>query len=92
MDSQLNAPPCVELGKPLNWCARQKTAVDLYGRFSLGGAWTGWRICGAELVSPDGKRMNSEKLRGVFLKAGAVNRGRPKSKAAAVCQLSLFDD
>lgn len=48
-------PPCVEPGKPLNWCARALHEREIEGRLELPPEWwKGWRVCKDRLIGPGG--------------------------------------
>lgn len=48
-------PPCVEVGTPLNFCARAVHAQKIEGRIELPPEfWLGWRLRGKRLIGPGG--------------------------------------
>lgn len=60
-------PPCWPDGQSCpNACARAQHQRLVHNRHELHGPWTGWRFAGRELVSPDGDRINAERLRGIL--------------------------
>ena len=60
-------PPCWPDGRPCpNACARTQHERLVHNRHELHGPWTAWRFAGCELVSPDGDRINAERLRGIL--------------------------
>ena len=60
-------PPCWPEGRPCpNACARAQHERIVHNRHELHGPWHGWRFAGRELVSPDGDRINAERLRGLL--------------------------
>lgn len=67
MDNQIDAPPCVQLGQPMNHCARAQYSERILGNIALVGDWKDWRFKGRDLVSPDGHRISPERLRGVLM-------------------------
>ena len=77
-DARLHAPPCWPDGQPCpNACARAQYDRLVHNRHELHGPWIGWRFAGRELVSPDGDRINAERLRGILF-AEALRRRYPK--------------
>lgn len=50
----MDKPPCVELGKPMNWCARALREQHVEGRIDLPADWKGWKIRGDRLIGPGG--------------------------------------
>ena len=40
--------------------------AQLYQRIDLTGAWSGWKVRGQHLVSPDGQRISPERFRGLL--------------------------
>lgn len=50
----------------------------VHGVCALYGPWSGWRLAGRELVSPDGDRLSPERLRGILF--GERHRPRSRSK------------
>lgn len=81
--TQVDAPPCVRLGEPMNWCAKRQMAERLLGHFALVEEWKGWRFAGRDLVSPDGYRINPTRLR-CLLYAEKRSTGAAKKPAAAI--------
>lgn len=61
-------PPCVIPGQPLNACARQLYAEKVTGHVDLSSHWAGWKLRGRWLISPDGHRLNPERLRGILFR------------------------
>jgi len=41
---------------------------------ALHGQWAGWRLAGRDLVSPDGDRINPQRLRGLLFRQDAEAR------------------
>ncbi len=58
----MDVPPCITLGQPLNWCARQMYTWRISGHGSLPGQWAGWRLAGKYLVTPSGDRVVARQL------------------------------
>lgn len=46
----------------------------VYNKTPLHGPWSGWRMAGRELVSPDGQRFTTERLRGLAFRLDAEAR------------------
>lgn len=89
---QIDAPPCVKMGEPMNWCAKRQMAERILGHFALVNEWAGWRFAGRELVSPDGLRICPERLRCLMFDekrppGGKVGKER---RLAAVIPLRLI--
>lgn len=73
-----HVPPCVRLGVPMNPCARARYAEQVLGELDLFDAWKGWKFRGNYLVSPDGLKVNPQRLRGILFREQIkkpVNRG-----------------
>lgn len=77
-----NAPPCATPGAPLNPCARSLYRWLVDGHGDLPAEWSGWRLAGRFLVSPDGDRITPERLRGLLFREMADARLR-RLKAGA---------
>jgi Phage protein len=60
------APPCVRLGEPMNHCAKAHYKEEILHHVDLRGNWQGWKIRGKDLISPDGDRISTERLRGIL--------------------------
>ncbi|HEY1070074.1 MAG TPA: DUF3653 domain-containing protein [Thermomonas sp.] len=72
-----NPPPCA--------LAHYRRVIDNHA--ALHGPWSGWRLAGRDLVSPDGERINPTRLRGLLFRVDAearVARARAKAKPDAV--------
>ena len=77
-----NVPPCVRLGQPLNPCAAARYAEQVLGHLDLFEDWRGWKFKGRYLVSPDGLKVNPERLRGILFRERLkkpVDRGGAKA-------------
>ncbi|MEN4903347.1 DUF3653 domain-containing protein [Luteimonas sp. TWI1437] len=46
----------------------------VHNRTELHGPWAGWRMAGRELVSPEGQRFTTERLRGLAFRLEAEQR------------------
>lgn len=67
-------PPCVMPKQPLNPCARRLYAEKVLGHVDLPADWAGWRLRGRWLISPDGDRINPERLRGILFRESNEKR------------------
>lgn len=75
-------PPCVMPKQPLNPCARRVYAEKVIGHVDLAADWAGWRLRGRWLISPEGDRINPERLRGIlFREANEKRRHKAGAKA-----------
>ena len=81
--------PCHVPGTKPNACALAVHEMRAYGKGDLGGPWSGWRLAGRYLVTPDGLRMLPERIRGLawrqdsedrLERARAANEARHKDK------------
>lgn len=71
----MTRPPCWPVGQPCpNPCAAAHYDRTVYNRQHLSGPWTGWRMAGRELVSPDGDRITPERLRGLLWRQASEKR------------------
>ena len=78
-----------------NDCASQRHDRIAHNVTLLHCRWAGWRMAGRELVSPDGDRISSERLRGImFREAGlariAACRNRRKAMAMAMASVATL--
>lgn len=91
--------PCHKTGKTPNRCAAARYEWHIYGNGPLYGRWwSGWRIAGRELVSPDGQRVSPERLRGLLFRQDAELRivkaraaSKPSCKVLALPARERFD-
>lgn len=75
-------PPCVMPKHPLNPCARRLYTEKVLGHVELAADWAGWRLRGRWLISPEGDRINPERLRGLlFREANEKRRHKAGFKA-----------
>ena len=85
-------PPCWPQDQPCpNACARSQLDRIIHNRHELHGPWHGWRFTGRDLVSPDGDRINAERLRGMLF-AESLRRRYAKLRpndGHQVCRLVL---
>lgn len=71
----MNPVPCHQIGQDMNRCAAALYEWRIYGNGPLHGRWwSGWRIAGRELVSPDGQRISPERLRGLLFRESSEAR------------------
>lgn len=71
----MKRPPCWPDGQPCpNACAAALHDRIAHNLTPLYGPWTGWRMAGRELVSPDGDRISPERLRGLLWRQQAEAR------------------
>lgn len=61
-------PLCLIPGQPMNACARKLYAEKVLGHVDLSADWAGWRLRGKWLISPDGDRINPQRLRGLLFR------------------------
>ena len=74
-------PPCIKPGASVNPCARRLYAEKVLGHVDLSADWAGWRLRGRWLVSPEGDRVNPQRLRGIlFREANEKRRHKAGSK------------
>ena len=62
----------------------------VHNKAPLHGPWKGWRMAGRELVSPDGQRFTTERLRGLAFRLDAearLERARARKQNAVRHQL-----
>lgn len=74
MLSDTDRRPCHKVGKDPTPCAlaHYRRVIDNHVR--LHGPWAGWRLAGRDLVSPDGDRINPQRLRGLLFRQAAEAR------------------
>lgn len=61
-------PPCIMPKQPVNDCARKLYAEKVLGHVDLAADWAGWRLRGRWLISPEGDRINVQRLRGILFR------------------------
>lgn len=69
-------PPCIKTGEKLNPCAARLYQEKVLGHVDLSADWAGWRLRGRILISPDGDRINPERLRGILFRESGDARVR----------------
>ena len=85
--TDFSRPPCWPAGQPCpNTCAGAQHERIVHNRHELHGPWTGWRFAGRDLVSPDGDRINAERLRGMLF-FESLRRRYAKSRPAAAARV-----
>jgi|GEM_PF-2047793 hypothetical protein len=79
----MQRPPCWPDGVPCpNGCASATFERLIHNNSPLYGPWSGWRMAGRELVSPDGDRINPERLRGLlFVEHNRLRLARLRNRA-----------
>jgi hypothetical protein len=84
--SNMDRPPCWPEGQSCpNACAEQLRTRVIRNQTPLYGEWTGWRLAGRCLVSPDGDRISPERLRGIlFAEAGRRRIEKRRCGTAAI--------
>lgn len=71
----MEKPPCVEIGRPLNWCARSLHEQQIQGRMSLPAEWwPGWKIQQGKLIGPGGMRFTPAMLSALWRLNGRALR------------------
>lgn len=71
----MDRPPCWPKGQECpNSCAQAHYDRTVYNQTPLHGPWTGWRMAGRDLVTPDGVRLSPERLRGLAWRQEAEKR------------------
>ena len=72
--------PCHTIGKNPPPCAAAHYRRIIDNHTALHGAWSGWRMAGRDLVSPDGDRINPQRLRGLlFRQAGEARIAKARA-------------
>lgn len=77
-----DAPPCVKIGEPMNWCARAVFGERVLGNIQLVGDWKRWRFVGNDLVSPDGYRISAQRLEVLLYTSGRAGSAKAKKNEA----------
>jgi hypothetical protein len=60
--------------QPVNECARKLYTEKVLGHVDLSADWAGWRIRGPWLISPEGDRINPQRLRGLLFREANEKR------------------
>lgn len=75
----MERPPCFEtLG--VTDCLRRQHDWLILGSGPLHGRWEGWRIAGAELISPDRQRIHLNRVLAVMASDSAARMPRQTAK------------
>lgn len=82
-------PPCLSPGVPMNDCARNLYAEKVLGHVDLSADWSGWRLRGRWLVSPEGERINPERLRGILFREAGEQRVARATRANAIASAQV---
>jgi hypothetical protein len=69
-----NTPPCHQPGAKPNSCYQAMFEWTVHGVGPLYGPWSGWRLAGRNLVTPDGLRLSPERVRGLAFRQDAEAR------------------
>lgn len=69
-------PPCIKPREKLNPCAARLYQEKVLGHVDLAADWAGWKLRGKILISPDGDRINPERLRGILFRENGEKRVR----------------
>jgi hypothetical protein len=75
----MDKPHCVELGKPMNWCARALRAQHVDGCIQLSGEWQGWTIRGGKLNDPGGMTFSARILTALWRAGRLADRMRRRA-------------
>lgn len=67
-------PPCLTPGSAINPCARRLYEEKVLGHLDLAAEWSGWRLRGRWLISPEGDRISPERLRGLLFSENGSKR------------------
>lgn len=74
MLSDTDRRPCHKIGKNPPPCALAHYRRVIENHVGLHGPWAGWRLAGRDLVSPEGDRINPQRLRGLLFRQDAEAR------------------
>ena len=85
--SKTNAPPCIKAGLAWNKCAEKQFEEQILNHITLVADWQGWRFKGKDLVSPDGMRINPQRLRSILWAEKRLSVGGTKKRTAEVVNL-----
>lgn len=63
----MDKPPCVELGREMNYCARSLHRAHVEGHVDLPTQWwKGWRVIKGKLIGPGGLNFTPDLLRALW--------------------------
>lgn len=81
----MEKPPCVELGSPMNWCARALRTERIEGRIILPEEWwKGWRVVKDRIIGPGGITFHRRTLEALWRLDGVrQRRDRRRSSASS---------
>lgn len=77
-------PPCIIPGASVNPCARKLYAEKVLGHVDLAADWAGWRLRGRWLISPEGDRINPQRLRGLLFRESNEKRRHKAGKQSGL--------
>lgn len=83
-------PPCLTPGQIMNDCARNLYAEKVLGHIDLTADWSGWKLRGRWLISPDGDRLNPERLRGILFRESGEKRIARAGRANAIANAQVL--
>lgn len=92
MSNPPDAPPCVKIGEPMNWCARAVFGERVLGNITLFDSWAKWRFVGADLVSPDGFKISAHRLQSLLLTEGRAAAVRVQKNAGLPDNVLRFEN
>lgn len=79
----MEKPPCVKLGKPMNWCAHALREEGIEGRIIRPEEWwKGWRLVKDRIVGPGGITFHRRTLEALWRLGGMRERQRQRSGRA----------
>lgn len=86
----MSRPPCWPEGQACpNLCASALHDRLTRNHTALHGPWTGWRLAGRDLVSPEGDRIAPERLRGLLWRQDSeARRDAARARNAAKQRVS----
>ena len=73
-EDRMNNPPRWPGGQACPNCASQFHDRIVHNLTPLHGPWTGWRMAGRDLVSPDGERIPVGRMHGILFREAAMKR------------------
>ena len=77
----MDKPPCVELGRPMNWCARALKEQQVEGRIDLPREWwNGWKISKDWIKGPGGIRFHRRQLEALWRLGGMRERASHRER------------
>ena len=79
----MDVPPCIRVGEALNDCARRVYARAVTCHDDLTAEWSGWKLRGRVLISPEGDRITPARLRGMLFVESLRGRKRPPGRSGS---------